>query len=121
MNGFNKVILVGTLGADPRALKSKDGKEFASLSLATNRFWRNKEGLMERKTDWHKVMVWGKKANICTSHLKKGATICIEGFLSTYEQEENGIKKWVTSVTAEDVNFMSSKNKTEPAAAEALN
>jgi single-strand DNA-binding protein len=113
MNGFNKVILVGTLGADPKTIKSRDGKEFAALSLATNRFWRNKEGNNERKTDWHRVTVCGKKAGLCTSYLKKGSTVCIEGFLSTYESEENGLKRWNTSITAEEVNFMSPKPKND--------
>ncbi|MBK9294531.1 MAG: single-stranded DNA-binding protein [Oligoflexia bacterium] len=106
MQGFNKVIIVGTLGSDPQIHKSREGKDFASLSLATNRWWRNKDGLIERRTDWHRVTVWGKKANICQTHLKKGAAVCVEGYLSTYEVEEDGKTKRNTLITAEEVNFL---------------
>lgn len=111
MHGFNKVIIVGTLGSDPKPFMSKEGKEFTSLSLATNRFWRNKEGNVERRTDWHRVMVWGKKATICQENLKKGSTVCVEGYLTSYETEEGGLRRWQTSVTAEEVTFL-----TRPAA-----
>jgi single-strand DNA-binding protein len=114
MNGVNKVILVGTLGSDPRNLTSRDGKSFTSLSLATNRFWKNKEGTVERHTDWHRVMVWGKKGVICQEYLKKGSPVCIEGYLSTYETEEDGKKKFNTSVTAEDINFLPSRKEPLP-------
>lgn len=106
MQGFNKVIIVGTLGADPQIFKSREGKDFAALSLATNRWWRNKEGNIERRTDWHRVTVWGKKASICQSHLKKGSTVCVEGYLSTFEVEEDGKTKRNTLITAEEVNFL---------------
>lgn len=107
MNGMNKVIIMGYLGSDPKGLTSKDGKPYTSLSLATNRSWVNKEGGKEKRTDWHRVTVWGKKAQICQSYLKKGAPVCVEGYLSTYEvEEENGEKRWLTSVTAEDINFI---------------
>ncbi len=106
MNGLNKVILVGTLGSDPKSSTSREGKGFATLSLATNRYWRNKDGNLERKTDWHKVNVWGKKAELCIENLKKGASVCVEGFLSTYETDDGGQKRWQTSVNAEEVNFL---------------
>jgi single-strand DNA-binding protein len=106
MQGFNKVIIMGTLGSDPQMLKSREGKDFAAISLATNRWWRNKEGHVERKTDWHRITVWGKKATVCQNHLKKGATVCIEGYLSTYETEEEGKKRRNTAINAEEINFL---------------
>ena len=115
MNGLNKVIIVGTLGSDPKHIISKEGKEFTSLSLATNRFWKNKEGAVERRTDWHHVNVWGKKGLLCQEYLKKGNPVCVEGYLTTYETEEaGGRKKFQTSITAEDINFL-------PAVREPLN
>ena len=116
MNGLNKVIIFGFLGSDPRSQTSKDGKPYTALSLATNRAWRNKEGLLEKKTDWHRVTVWGKQASICQQHLKKGSPVCVEGYLSTYELEENGQKRWLTSITAEDVNFLSQSSTQPPLA-----
>jgi single-strand DNA-binding protein len=108
MNGVNKVILVGTLGHDPAPNTSREGKDYTSLSLATNRYWRNKNGDLERRTDWHRVMVWGKKATLCQEYLKKGAPVAVEGFLSSFEVEEDGKRRWITSVTASDVEFLPS-------------
>lgn len=113
MDGFNKVIIVGTLGSDPKPYTSKDGRDFTSLSLATNRSWRNKDGNQEERTTWHRVMVWGKQANICREYLRKGAPVCIEGHLSTYETEEDGQRRWRTSITADHVNFISRGGKSD--------
>ena len=107
MNGFNKVILLGTLGSDPRIFTSKEGKEFAALSLATNRTWRNKEGVIEEKTDWHRVTVWGKAANRCQTHLRKGSKVCVEGYLSSYETSKDGERRFHTAINAEQVDFIS--------------
>jgi single-strand DNA-binding protein len=106
MNGLNKVIIVGTLGSDPQDVQSRGGKNYTALSLATNRYWRNKEGNLERRTDWHRVTVWGKKATLCQENLKKGNPVCIEGYLSTFEVEEEGKKKLLTSITADEVTFL---------------
>src|ERR1700722_296853 len=102
MNGLNKVIIVGTLGSDPKDAKSRDGKSYTALNLATNRYWRSKEGTLERRTDWHRVNVWGKKAILCQENLKKGNPVCIEGYLSSFEIEEEGQKKTLTSITADE-------------------
>jgi single-strand DNA-binding protein len=110
MNGINKVIIVGTLGADPKNLTTRDGKPYAALSLATNRYWRSKEGTNERRTDWHRVNVWGKKALLCQERLKKGETVCVEGFLSSYEIEEEGQKRWQTGISADEVHFLSRRS-----------
>ncbi|MDZ4678082.1 MAG: single-stranded DNA-binding protein [Oligoflexia bacterium] len=109
MNGLNKVIIVGTLGADPGNFTSRDGKPYTALSLATNRYWKTKEGVTERRTDWHRVSVWGKKALLCQEYLKKGASVCVEGFLSSYEVEEEGKKRWQTGISADEVHFLSKK------------
>jgi single-strand DNA-binding protein len=111
MNGMNKVIIMGYLGSDPKGQLSKDGKAYTSLSLATNRSWVNKDGAKEKRTDWHRVTVWGKKAQICQDYLKKGAPVCIEGYLSSFEIEENGQRRWLTSITAEDINFLPSRDQ----------
>jgi single-strand DNA-binding protein len=110
MNGLNKVIIVGTLGTDPKEYKTKDGASFTALSLATRRSWKNKEG--EAKTDWHRVMVWGKQALVCQQFLKKGSPICVEGHLSNYESEDaDGKRQWRTSISADHIEFMSQKRE----------
>lgn len=106
MNGVNRVFIVGTLGSDPKDLTSRDGKNYTALNLATNRFWKNKEGNVERRTDWHRVTVWGKKGTLCQEYLKKGNPVCVEGHLATFEFEDEGKKAWMTSVIADDVTFL---------------
>ena len=105
MNGVNKVILFGRLGQDPQTLLTKDGQNYARLSLATHYYLRDKDGESEKRTNWHKVNVFGKKADICAKFLKKGAAVYVEGYLSTFETEEEGKKRWHTVITANDLNF----------------
>lgn len=115
MNGMNKVIIVGTLGGDPKTFVSKEGRNFTAFSLATNRTWKTPEGEKGNRTDWHRITVWGKKAQICQDHLKKGYPVCIEGHLSTYEAvDEEGKKKWNTSITADEINFLPHPNRQQP-------
>lgn len=111
MNGVNKVFILGTLGSDPKDLKSRDGRPYTALNLATNRSWKNKDGNLEKRTDWHRVTVFGKTATHCQAYLKKGSQVYVEGYLATYEIEEEGKKTWMTSVTANDVTFLSKVKK----------
>ena len=107
MNGVNKVILLGTLGRDPQGYTSREGKPYASLSLATNRIWKDKTGEKAEKTDWHRVTVWGRKAELCQQFLKKGSGVYVEGYLSTAETEDaEGKKRWNTFINADDVTFL---------------
>jgi len=107
MNGVNKVMILGRLGQDPQDLTTRDGKPYSRLSLATNYYLRNEEGRAEKKTEWHRVTVFGKKAELCKQFLKKGSPVFVEGYLSTYETEDDaGNKKWHTSITANDVTFL---------------
>ncbi len=110
MEGINKVILVGNLGADPKSLTTKEGKPFTRFSVATTRSWKSSEGGKEERTDWHHIFVFGKKAENCLLFLKKGSYVAIEGRLSSYETaDESGAKKFNTSVTADEVTFLSSQ------------
>ena len=109
MNGVNKVILLGTLGKDPQGYTSKDGKTYAALSLATNRTWKDKDGEKGEKTEWHRVTVWGKRAELCQQFLKKGSGVYIEGYLATAEIEDpEGKKRWNTYINADQVTFLPS-------------
>jgi single-strand DNA-binding protein len=110
MNGLNKVILLGTLGQDPKPHTSREGKSYTTLNLATNRSWKNNDGKYEKKTDWHQVHVWGKQGLVCQENLKKGNSVAIEGYISTISSEEDGKRRWSTFITANDVNFISNKN-----------
>jgi single-strand DNA-binding protein len=111
MQGINKVILVGTLGQDPKLNVSREGKNYVTLSLATNRKWKNADGKLEERTDWHRVNVWGKTGAICQEYLKKGQPVCVEGYISTTETNEGGERKWFTFITANEINFLPTRKE----------
>lgn len=113
MNGINKVILLGTLGNDPQAYTSRDGKSYSALSIATNKKWKSQTGSTEEKTDWHRVTVWGKQGELCRKYLSKGSRVYVEGTLATSESEEDGKKSWRTFIRAEDVTFLSARKESQ--------
>jgi single-strand DNA-binding protein len=81
--GVNKVILVGNLGKDPEVRYTQDGKAVASLTLATSESWKDQSGQVQEKTEWHRVSIFGKLAEIAGEYLRKGSQIYIEGKLQT--------------------------------------
>ena len=107
MFGVNKVILVGNLGADPEVRKTANQQTVAQFSLATSESWINKEGDRQEKTEWHRIVVWGKLAETCAKHLAKGRQVFIEGRLQTRSWEtEQGQKRFTTEVIAGQVLFL---------------
>ncbi|MCE1279244.1 single-stranded DNA-binding protein [Enterobacter hormaechei] len=98
--GVNKVILVGTLGQDPEVRYMQGNKAVANLSLATNESWRDKQtGEMKEKTEWHRVVLFGKLAEVAGEYLKKGAQVYIEGQLRTRKwTDQAGIEKYTTEI-----------------------
>ncbi|EJF0838639.1 single-stranded DNA-binding protein [Salmonella enterica] len=98
--GVNKVILVGTLGQDPEVRYMQGNKAVANLSLATNESWRDKQtGEMKEKTEWHRVVLFGKLAEVAGEYLKKGAQVYIEGQLRTRKwTDQAGIEKSTTEI-----------------------
>lgn len=98
--GVNKVILVGTLGQDPEVRYMQGNKAVANLSLATNESWRDKQtGEMKKKTEWHRVVLFGKLAEVAGEYLKKGAQVYIEGQLRTRKwTDQTGVEKYTTEI-----------------------
>ncbi|QVJ82471.1 hypothetical protein JK004_114 [Cronobacter phage JK004] len=98
--GVNKVILVGTLGQDPEVRYMQGNKAVANLSLATNESWRDKQtGEMKEKTEWHRVVLFGKLAEVAGEYLKKGAQVYIEGQLRTRKwTDQTGVEKYTTEI-----------------------
>ncbi len=109
MNGINKIFIAGNLASKPVVHKSKNGKPFSFLSIATNRF-SLVEGQWNKKTDWHSILVWGKKAEICEKYLEKGFPIAVEGFLETTSEHK-------TTIVAEDLHFLGLRTTPELAPA----
>lgn len=117
----NKVILVGRLGADPEMKSVGQGANMARLSLATNESWVSKDGQKQERTEWHRVVVWGKQAELCAKHLSKGRQVYIEGRLQTRSWEDQGQKKYSTEIVANTVQFLGSVGERPGAGANSSN
>jgi single-strand DNA-binding protein len=101
MAGVNKVILVGNLGRDPEVRYTSDGKPVANFTLATTERWSDPSGERREKTEWHRIVVWGKQAEIAGEYLKKGRQVYVEGSLTTREwTDRDGNKRQTTEVRA---------------------
>ncbi|WP_434681305.1 single-stranded DNA-binding protein [Pseudomonas sp. R1-18] len=99
MRGVNKVILVGTCGQDPEVRYMPNGNAVTNLSLATSEQWTDKQsGQKVEKTEWHRVSLFGKVAEIADEYLRKGSQVYIEGKLQTREWEKDGIKRYTTEI-----------------------
>jgi single-strand DNA-binding protein len=107
MAGVNKVIVVGRLGADPEVRTVGNGGTVTRLSVATSENWVDKEGKKQERTEWHKIVVWGKLAEICGKHLSKGRQVYLEGRLQTRSwEDQQGQKKYSTEIVANTVQFL---------------
>ena len=102
MRGVNKVILVGTCGQDPEVRFMPNGNAVTNLSLATSEQWTDKQsGQKVEKTEWHRVSLFGKVAEIAGENLRKGSQVYIEGKLQTREWEKDGIKRYTTEIVVD--------------------
>lgn len=107
MAGVNKVILIGNLGRDPEIRYTPGGQAVANFTLATTEQWNNKNGEKEERTEWHRIVVWGRSAENCAKFLSKGRSVYIEGRLQTREWEnKEGQKQRTTEIHAQTVQFL---------------
>lgn len=105
--GVNKVILVGRLGADPDMRYTPSGQGVCELRLATNESWTDKNGQRQERTEWHRIVVWGKRAEICSKYLSKGREVYVEGRIQTRQYDDkDGNKRYITEIIAQDVQFL---------------
>lgn len=108
MAGVNKVIIVGRLGADPEIKSVGNSQSVARLNIATSESWTGKDGNKQERTEWHRVVVWGRQAENCAKHLSKGRQVYVEGRLQTrsWEDSATGQKKYATEIVASTVQFL---------------
>ncbi|EPO2203592.1 single-stranded DNA-binding protein, partial [Salmonella enterica subsp. enterica serovar Dublin] len=107
VRGINKVILVGRLGKDPEVRYIPNGGAVANLQVATSESWRDKQtGEMREQTEWHRVVLFGKLAEVAGECLRKGAQVYIEGQLRTRSWEDNGITRYVTEILVKTTGTM---------------
>ncbi|MFP5519201.1 MAG: single-stranded DNA-binding protein [Bdellovibrionia bacterium] len=108
MSGVNKVIIIGRLGTDPEVKAIGSGQTVARLNVATSETWV-KDGMKQERTEWHRIVVWGKLAEICGKHLSKGRQVYVEGRLQTRSWEDQaGQKRYATEIVANTVQFLGS-------------
>lgn len=104
----NKVILVGRLGRDPELRYTPQGVAVATLSMATDRRYKDREGKAVEETQWHRVVVWAGQAESCERYLSKGRQVYVEGRLQHRSYEKEGQTKYMTEVVADAVRFLGS-------------
>jgi single-strand DNA-binding protein len=108
---LNKVMLIGRLGRDPEIRYSQDGRAVVNFSMATSQQWSDKDsGERKERTDWHRVVIFGRLAEICSQYLSKGRLVYIEGRLQTRSYEQDGVTKYITEIVANDMQMLESKN-----------
>lgn len=107
MGSVNKVILLGNLGKDPEVRYTTGGQAVANFSLATNESWTDKQGVKQDRSEWHKIVVWGKTAELAGEYLKKGSPVYIEGRLQTREwADKEGKKNYSTEIFGDKMVFV---------------
>jgi len=106
MAGINKVILLGNLGQDPETRFTAGGTAVCKFSLATSRKFTGKDGQKQEKTEWHRIVTWGKLAEICGKYLTKGKQVVIEGRIEYGSYEKDGIKHYTTDIIAENMTML---------------
>ena len=105
MAGVNKAILVGNLGRDPELRHTPNGQAVVNFTLATSESWTDKSGERQERTEWHRIVVWGRQAEMCNQYLSKGRTVYVEGRIQTREWEDKeGAKRYTTEINASSVN-----------------
>ena len=110
MASVNKVILIGNLGRDPETRYMPEGGAITNISIATTDKWKDKNGEMQEKTEWHRVAFFGKLAEIAGEYLKKGSQVYVEGRLQTRKwQDKDGADKYTTEIVANVMQMLGSR------------
>ena len=108
---LNKATLIGNLGKDPELSYTPAGVAVAKFSIATNERWKDQEGNLQERTEWHNIVAWRKLAEICGQYLKKGSKVYLEGKLQTrsWDDKNTGVKRYATEIVADDLIMLDSK------------
>lgn len=104
---LNKVQIIGNLGGDPESRQINDGTTVTNFTVATTERWKSRDGEQQERTEWHKVVVWGKLAEICSQYLHKGKQVYLEGSLQTRQWEDkDGQKRYTTEIKAFEMKML---------------
>ena len=108
--GINKVTLIGNLGQDPETRYAQNGNAICNLSVATSESWKDQQGQPQEKTEWHRIVLYRKLAEIAGQYLTKGSKVYVEGKLQTRKwQDQAGNDRYTTEIVANDMQFLDSK------------
>jgi len=108
----NKVMLLGRLGQDVELKHTPAGNAVANFSVATGEKWVDKKGEKQERTEWHRIVAWGKTAELCNQYIKKGSEVFIEGKLQTRTwDDKEGVKRYTTEIQALSVQFLGKKDE----------
>lgn len=114
---LNKAMIIGNLGDDPEVRFTGGGQAVATLSVATNERWTDKAGQAQERTEWHRVVVWGKQAEQCKEYLSKGRQVFVEGRIQTRDwTDKEGHKRYTTEIIAQRVQFLGGRGGGGPGA-----
>ena len=114
MSSLNKVMLIGRLGQDPEVRYTQSNTAVATLNLATSERYKDGNGEQQEKTEWHRVVAWGRLAEICQQYLNKGSLIYVEGPLQTRSWEDNqGQKRYTTEIKALQMTMLDSRKSSQ--------
>lgn len=121
--GVNKAIVVGNLGRDPEVRYTANGNAMATATVATTDSWKDKQsGERQEKTEWHRVVFFGRLAEVVEEYLKKGSQVYIEGSLRTRKwKDQNDQDRWTTEIVASDMQMLGSRGSGSPSEAEGGN
>ena len=111
---MNRVTLIGNLGQDPEFRYTLSGTALAKFSLATSRKFTDRDGQKQEKTEWHRIVVWRKLAEVCGQYLTKGEKVMIEGRIEYGSYERDGVKHYTTDIIAENMEMLGSRGYSEP-------
>jgi single-strand DNA-binding protein len=108
--GLNKVMLIGHLGNDPERRETASGQSVVNFTLATSEGFKDSTGNFQERTEWHRIVAWGKLADICSQYLKKGRQVYLEGRLQTrsWDDSKTGEKKYATEIVCSDMQMLGS-------------
>ena len=109
--GINKAVIVGTLGHDPEVKYAANGSAVVNIRVATNEAWKDKQtGKSQERTEWHRIVIFGKLGEIASQYLKKGSQAYFEGRIETSKwQDQSGIDRYTTKIVASEMQMLGSK------------
>lgn len=112
MASVNKVILIGNLGADPELRYTPSGAAVANFNIATTEKWKDRDGQLQERTEWHRIVLWSRQAEIAKEYLRKGSAVYIEGRIQNRSYDDkDGVKKYITEIIGQRMQLLGGRTQ----------